>query len=83
MKKITKFYADWCQPCKAMTPIFNELKAEMPEVVFFETNIEEDGVVENFSLMGVPTFILSEDGTEVNRKVGLMTKEELKQFIAG
>lgn len=81
--KFTKYYADWCIPCKRMQPIIEELKTEHPEVDFSEFNIESDmDKVQALGVSSVPTFIVEKDGVEVARKTGMSTKAELEALIA-
>tara|TARA_A100001201_G_scaffold138351_1_gene129190 strand:+ start:1110 stop:1385 length:276 start_codon:yes stop_codon:yes gene_type:complete len=84
MKDVIKFYADWCGPCKAYTPFFNEVKEELKgEYNFVEVDVDNDvtGVAATFKIMSIPaTVVVGEDGA-YNKKVGLMNPDELKKFI--
>ena len=84
MKSLIKYEANWCVPCKRMTPIVEEVLSEMEGVVLEKVDIDEnrEKAVEN-NVRSVPTFVLVEDGVELKRQSGMMTREELKQFIAG
>ena len=83
MIKLLDFYADWCGPCKVMSPVFEELKGEYAGKVEFEkVDVESDNdIASNFGVMSIPTFVLIKDDKEIDRKVGAMPKEMVKSWI--
>jgi thioredoxin len=84
MIKIVDFYADWCGPCKAMEPVFEELKEEYKGKIEFESvDVEAEGALAaEYQVMSIPTFvILSEEEEEISRRMGAMPKESFKQWI--
>jgi thiol-disulfide isomerase/thioredoxin len=82
MKTILYFTADWCQPCKKVKPIVEELNREYAPGMFqmIDVDIEKE-MVKSFELRSVPTFILFENGNEINRLIGAQTKQSLLEFI--
>lgn len=81
---VLKFSAEWCGPCKAMTPIFDKVKNEFSseEIEFNEIDIEEDiNATEEFKIMSVPTFVILKDGAIVGKKTGSMPEENFRDFI--
>jgi len=77
------FYADWCGPCKMQTPIFEDLEKDFSDKVEFKKiNVDKEGdlAVEK-SIMVVPTIILEKDGVEVQKWMGVTSKEELIKAI--
>jgi len=82
MKTILYFTADWCQPCKKVKPIVEELNREYAPGMFqmIDVNIEKE-MVKSFELKSVPTFVLFENGNEINRLTGAQTKQSLLEFI--
>jgi thioredoxin len=81
MLKIIDFYADWCNPCKTMLPIFEELKSEFTNIEFKKINIEESEEAGKFGVTSIPTFILTRNDAEISRKNGVMTKETFKNWL--
>jgi thioredoxin 1 len=81
MIKVIDFYADWCNPCKTMLPIFEELKSEFNNIEFIKINIEESDEGLKFGITSIPTFILTRNDAEVSRKNGVMTKETFKKWL--
>ena len=82
MKTIYYFTADWCQPCKRTRPIVEELNREQTEAAFQIIDVDDNiDLVKSFSVQAVPTFILFDEGKEINRIVGGQTREQLEVFI--
>lgn len=77
--KIIDFWADWCQPCKMMEPIINEIKNEYPNIQIEKVNVDEDTAKsQNFEITSIPTFVLvDEKGIEIKRVKGAMPKYKL------
>ncbi len=83
MMELLDFYADWCGPCKIMEPIFEDLEKEYQgKVTFKRVDVEAEGdLAAKYGIMSIPTFVLTKDGKELDRKVGAMPKEVLKNWI--
>jgi thioredoxin-like negative regulator of GroEL len=80
MKIVFYFTADWCQPCKKVKPIVEDMKKEGFQFQLVDADYEQL-LVKKFKVSSVPTFILIEDGKEINRISGAKTREELERFI--
>jgi thioredoxin 1 len=75
------FTADWCNPCKKVKPIVEEMNRESItkfQMIDVDSEIE---LVKRFDIKSVPTFILIEDGVEVKRITGAQTRAQLENFI--
>ena len=82
MRTVFYFTADWCQPCKKVRPIVEELNRETADVTFQIIDVDmENDLVKTFQITSVPTFILFEDEEQINRITGAQTKEKLNEFI--
>jgi thioredoxin 1 len=84
MKSVFYFTADWCNPCKKVKPIVEELNREQTEANFqiIDVDIEME-MAKSFQVKSVPTFILMKDGIEINRITGAQTRDSLIGFING
>lgn len=78
---LVDFWAEWCMPCKMMAPILNDLALDLPEgysVAKLDVD-KNQASAQKFSVRSIPTLILFKDGKEVNRFVGVKTKDFLKK----
>lgn len=79
---LVDFWAVWCGPCQMMEPILHELEAEMPDVQIGKVNVDEQmDLARQFRVVSIPTLIIFKNGQEVQRMVGVTSKEELKDAL--
>lgn len=78
------FWAEWCGPCKQMTPALEELAGELDgKVVVAKMNIEESPETPmDFHVRGVPTLMVFKGGEVVATRSGAMTKSKLAEWLA-
>jgi thioredoxin 1 len=76
------FTADWCQPCKKIKPIIQEINRDKTGLKFhmIDADIEKE-LVQRFKIQSLPTFITVYQGKEITRLVGAQTKEKLQEFL--
>jgi len=75
MVTVKKFSAVWCGPCRALTPVMNEIKGNYSNVKFEEYDIDEySDITEEYGVRSVPTVIIVKDGIELQRFTGLSSK---------
>jgi thioredoxin 1 len=79
---VKRFTAAWCQPCKQLAPVFNELQSEMPNVQFQTIDVDMDkaSALEN-SVSSIPTVIFEKDGQQVYRFSGVLPKTTIVGLI--
>jgi thioredoxin 1 len=79
MKKIMRFTASWCQPCKSLAKNLESVNTEIPiEVV--DIDVHTEVALEN-NIRAVPTLIMFEDGKETKRITGIKTTSQLTEWI--
>ena len=80
---LVDFGAEWCQPCKRLSPILQELAIKWEgHVRVVEIDVDESGnLAMQMQVMSVPTMILIIDGREVSRIVGLQSPEKINEKI--
>lgn len=75
---LVDFWAEWCQPCRQISPILEELSSERADFTVAKLNIDESpDIASRFEVMSIPTMILFEDGQPQARIVGAMGKSQL------
>ena len=80
---VVDFWAEWCGPCKAMSPLVDELAGEVGEAVkVVKINIDESpNAPTKYGVRGIPTFMIFKDGKVVDTKVGSMSKTALADWV--
>ena len=80
---VVKVYADWCGPCKTITPIYDSVAKQYGSNYTFATLDAgaDKALITRFNVTGLPTILFFKDGKEVSRKVGLVTEASLKETI--
>ena len=76
---LVDFYADWCGPCNAMSPVIEEVAKELEgKAKVGKINVDENSdIAVEYNVMSIPTLIVFKNGKEEKRLVGLRDKEEL------
>lgn len=70
-----KFSASWCGPCKALKPVFEDVKSNFSNVVFEDVDVDEQfEIAGEYGIRSVPTVVIEKDGIEVERFLGLQSK---------
>ena len=76
--KFYKFYADWCGPCRILTTMLNKAQIEY-EPINVDSNEE---LVNKYDIKTIPVFMaVKDDGTEIDRFVGVKSADTIKQWI--
>ena len=76
---VVDFFADWCGPCRKLSPIIDEIESELSEKVkFTKINTDENiPLAQNYQISGIPSLLVFKDGELVERMVGLMPKSAI------
>lgn len=77
------FFAEWCGPCKMMTPILKEVKDELGnDVIILKINIDKNTLIASkYQIKGVPTFMIFKQGKMLWRQSGILQKQDLVNLI--
>ena len=79
---LVDFWAEWCGPCKQLSPILEEISNEMSEVVFAKHNIDEQpNMPVKYGVRGIPTMLIFKKGELCGTKVGVTTKSNIISWI--
>ena len=81
---LVDFWAAWCAPCRMMAPVLNDVASELTgNSIVGKINIEQQqALAQKFKVRSIPTLILFKNGTEINRFVGIKSKDFLLKEIA-
>ena len=78
MKRILRFTASWCQPCKTLAENLERADLKLPiEVIDIDV---QDDVANQYGIRSVPTLVLLDENIEVKRNVGVKTPKLLKEW---
>lgn len=77
-KVLVDFYANWCGPCKMITP---ELEKAESSIKVVKVDVDEfENIAREYGVMSIPTLILFNEGKEVKRTIGFIDKEKIENF---
>ena len=81
MKKILRFTASWCQPCKSLAMTLANIETNIPiEVIDIDVLPE---IATEYGIRSVPTLVMIQDNIEVKRMTGAQTENVIKEWING
>ena len=76
------FYADWCGPCRMVSPIVEEIAAENPQYLIGKINVDkEPELAQQFKVLSIPTLAVIKNGAVINRSVGARPKPEILAML--
>ena len=83
---LVDFWAEWCGPCKAISPILDEIAAENDGITIAKVNVDENpDIARQFEVLSIPTLIVFNDGEPAKRLVGAKPKgallAEIEEFL--
>lgn len=81
-KVLVDFYADWCGPCRMMSPILDEFARENPNIKVVKVNVSDRGpILGKYGIRALPTLIVFQGEREIRRGVGARTKAGLQTLV--
>ena len=76
------FYADWCGPCRMVSPIVEEIAAENPQYLIGKINIDkEPELAQEFHVLSIPTLTVIRDGNVISQSSGARPKAEILAML--
>lgn len=76
------FYADWCGPCRMVSPIVDEIANENPQYLVGKINVDEENeLAAAFNVMSIPTLVVMKDGKIINQSAGAKSKAQILAML--
>lgn len=80
---VVDFFADWCGPCKMLSPVLEKLASINPDVDFYKVNIDDNPLLaEKFEVMSIPNVVIFKNGQAVDRSIGFVSEQQLQEIIS-
>lgn len=76
------FYADWCNPCRTLMPVIEQISDENPDITVGKINIDEQPeLAEKFGVMTIPSLFVIKNGAVVSSSVGVKPKRAILEMV--
>lgn len=81
-KLVVDFFADWCGPCKMLSPVLEEVSKDYKDITFVKVNVDDnEGLAGEFGIMSIPCVFMLENGEVKNKFLGYIGKEAVEAEI--
>ena len=81
-KVLVDCYANWCGPCKMLSPIIDEVAKNTDTCTFYKLDVDvNEDVASKYNIMTIPTLLLFEDGVLLKQTSGFISEDDLLEFI--
>ncbi|MDR2107785.1 MAG: thioredoxin [Holosporaceae bacterium] len=78
---VVDFYADWCGPCRVITPFLEEIKSELG-IEIVKVNLDESpNLATEYNVMSIPTLVIFKNGEKIAANVGAASKARITDWI--
>ena len=78
------FYADWCGPCRMVSPIVDEIAEERDDILVCKVNVDDEQELANrFGIFSIPSLLIFKDGEVVNQIAGARPKAQILALLEG
>ncbi|CAL4044100.1 thioredoxin TrxA [Buchnera aphidicola] len=80
---LVDFWAEWCNPCKILAPVLEEIATEYKDkLIVAKINIDKNpDTAPKYSIRGIPALLLFKDGKLLKTKIGVLSKSDLKKIL--
>lgn len=76
------FYADWCGPCRMVSPLVDEIAEENPQYLVGKINVDQEPeLAQAFGVVSIPMLVVMKDGEIVNQAVGARPKAQILSML--
>lgn len=79
---LVDFWASWCNPCRMLGPIVDEVAEEREDIKVGKVNVDDEPeLAAKYRVMSIPTLLVFKNGEVVNQSVGALPKEEILEML--
>ena len=83
-KVLLDFFASWCGPCRMVSPLVDRIAEEHPEYLVAKVDVDrEPELAQAFKVVSIPTLVVLQNGQEVQRSVGAISKDRILKLLEG
>ena len=76
------FYADWCGPCRMVSPIVDEIAKENPQYLIGKVNVDQEPeLAQDFKVLSIPTLVVIKDGKAIKQVTGARPKSQILALL--
>ena len=76
------FYADWCGPCRMVSPVIEEIAKERDDILVCKINVDDEpALAQSFEVVSIPTLVVMKNGNVVNKSAGARPKAQILQML--
>ena len=80
---LVDFYADWCEPCKLMTPVLKTVKKDIRQVRVLKVNVDHNPMIAHtFGIHSLPTVVLFKKGKPEWTGIGVHSAKDIKEIVS-
>lgn len=78
------FYAEWCGPCRMVSPLVDEISDERDDIIVGKVNVDDEPEISSaFGVSSIPMLVVMKSGVVVNQSVGARPKDQILQMVDG
>ena len=79
---LVDLYADWCGPCKMLSPVVDSVANENADIKVVKVNVDNaQDLAIKYQVMSIPTLVVIKNGQEINRSVGVVSKSQIEEMV--
>lgn len=79
---LVDFFAEWCGPCKMLSPVVDSIAEEMPQIKVCKIDIDDSiELAQQYRVMSVPTLLIFQNGKVIDQSVGVIPRDRLLEML--